>query len=99
MVNNNFNEVDRPSHYSGSIEPLEYMISQFGVEVVISHCQCNVIKYITRFRRKDGLKDLKKARNFLDRMIVLEEQKIIAAAAMTSTTKKVEPLAQESIDE
>lgn len=34
----------------------------------------NVIKYVARWERKGGLKDLKKARWYLDRFIDLKEQ-------------------------
>lgn len=36
----------------------------------------NVVKYIARWRHKDGLKDLYKARHYLDKLIEVEEAKI-----------------------
>lgn len=33
----------------------------------------NVVKYIARWRNKDGVKDLKKARHYLDKLIEHEE--------------------------
>ena len=36
----------------------------------------NVVKYMARWRHKDGLKDLYKARHYLDKMIEVEEAKI-----------------------
>ena len=35
----------------------------------IGFCEGNVIKYVCRFRQKNGIEDLKKARNYLDRII------------------------------
>lgn len=32
-------------------------------------CEGNVVKYVTRWRNKDGLQDLHKARWYLDRLI------------------------------
>jgi len=36
----------------------------------------SVVKYVTRWRNKDGIADLKKARHVLDKLIELEEAKI-----------------------
>lgn len=36
----------------------------------------NVVKYVTRFRHKNGLQDLHKAKQYLDKLIEVEEQKI-----------------------
>lgn len=35
--------------------------------------QGNIVKYIDRFRRKNGVEDLKKARHYLDKLIEIEE--------------------------
>jgi hypothetical protein len=35
----------------------------------------NIFKYIDRYRRKNGVEDLKKARHYLDKLIELEEAK------------------------
>ena len=34
----------------------------------------NVIKYVVRYKDKNGLEDLKKARHYLDKLIELEEE-------------------------
>jgi hypothetical protein len=55
-------------HYrKGAIEPWDYIAGQ-GLD----YFQGNIVKYVTRFRRKDGLKDLEKARHYLDKLIELE---------------------------
>lgn len=36
---------------------------------------CNVVKYILRFQKKNGVEDLKKARYYLDKLIENEEDK------------------------
>lgn len=38
----------------------------------LSFAQGNVIKYICRYKAKNGLQDLKKARHYIDLMIELE---------------------------
>ncbi len=65
-------EINRPAHYvrPGTIEPIDFIESQ-GLPYHLG----NVVKYITRFRHKGTpLKDLKKARWFLDRYIAYYEE-------------------------
>lgn len=55
----------RPAHYARfKIEPI-YFIMENG----LSFEQGNVVKYVCRWDGKDGIKDLKKARRYLDMMI------------------------------
>lgn len=63
--------VSHPSHYkSGNIETIE-IIRNFtsGVKGFQAVCMGNVIKYITRWNKKNGLEDLLKARVYLDWLI------------------------------
>lgn len=58
------------SHYQGlAITPIEYAMKN-GLDA----CQFSVVKYITRFRDKNGLEDLKKAKDFIDMIIKSEYQ-------------------------
>lgn len=58
-------------HYKGlAIQPIEYIHANS-----IPFAEGNVIKYVTRWRTKNGLKDLEKARHFLDLLIDLETRK------------------------
>lgn len=43
----------------------------------------NITKYVERYRTKDGLKDLHKARHYLDKLIELEEAAAAAATPLT----------------
>lgn len=57
------------SHYREVvIQPVEYIMANN-----IPYCEGNVIKYVTRWRRKGGLDDLRKARHYLDLLIEHEE--------------------------
>jgi hypothetical protein len=64
--------VNAPDHYvgRGGIEPLEFIMSNN-----LGFCEGNVIKYVFRYDKKDGLKDLLKARVYLNRLIAREEKK------------------------
>jgi hypothetical protein len=55
-------------HYKKlKIQPIEYIHANG-----IPFAEGSIIKYVTRWRDKDGIKDLKKARHFLDMLIELE---------------------------
>ena len=63
-------DVKNPTHYSQfKIEPIDF-IEDNG----IPYSEGNVIKYVCRWRQKDGIRDLKKARQYLDIMIRREEE-------------------------
>lgn len=58
-------------HYkSMKIQPFEYIQANN-----IGFAEGCVIKYVSRWRVKNGVEDLKKARHFLDLLIELEESK------------------------
>lgn len=58
------------NHYTGlAIQPVEY-IHKNGIGF-IAGC---VIKYVTRYKDKNGVEDLKKARHFIDILIALEQE-------------------------
>lgn len=61
--------VDKPPHYNqGGIECIDYIKQQLG-DTFIDYCQGNVIKYLHRWRYKNGIEDLKKAQWYLQAMI------------------------------
>lgn len=59
------------SHYAKlAIDPFTYAMAN-----KLDSLQFSVVKYVTRFRDKNGLEDLKKCRDCLDRLIAHEEKK------------------------
>jgi len=57
-----------PDYYQkGNIEVTDFIIDQS-----MSFLEGNVVKYITRYKEKSGIEDLRKARWYLEKMI--EEQ-------------------------
>jgi hypothetical protein len=52
------------------IQPIDF-IQKNGLD----WCQGNIVKYVCRYKHKNGLEDLKKARHYLDKLIELEEAK------------------------
>jgi hypothetical protein len=63
-----FNTQIGGNHYSKlSIQPMEYSMAN-----KLDACQHSIIKYVTRFRDKNGLADLQKARHVIDMLIEFE---------------------------
>lgn len=70
-----YDNINRPAHYaSQSIEPIEYMRAAMTSEEFIGYCCGNIIKYCSRWRKKNGIEDLEKARQYLDWMIEAAEK-------------------------
>lgn len=70
-VDSEFDPVTNPSHYAGhtGIDCKAALESMLGTEAYVSHMQACVFKYIWRWRDKNGIEDLKKARECIDNMI------------------------------
>lgn len=60
-------------HYQKmTIEPVDFIMKNN-----LSFCQGNVIKYVCRYKDKDGIQDLLKAKQYID--FLIEEQREIEA--------------------
>lgn len=58
--------VHHPSHYADKgIEVIDYIRDTLSPEGFVDYCIGNVIKYISRWRKKNGLEDLEKAQVYL----------------------------------
>lgn len=58
------------SHYKDlKIQPVEYIHANN-----IPFIEGSVIKYVTRWRNKNGIKDLEKAKHFLELLIEMESK-------------------------
>jgi len=62
--------VNHPAHYTqGTMETWE------AIEGLnLGYHAGNVVKYLSRYKFKDGIRDLRKARAYLDRLILIEER-------------------------
>lgn len=59
-------------HYKDKvIQPVEYIYMNG-----IGYMEGNVIKYITRWKEKGGVNDLKKAKHYIELLIELDEKKM-----------------------
>lgn len=58
------------NHYKDlKIQPIEFIYANN-----IPFCEANAIKYLCRWRNKNGKQDLLKARHYIDLLIQLEEK-------------------------
>lgn len=59
------------NHYKDlAIQPVEYIHANN-----IGYFEGNVIKYVSRWRAKNGIKDLEKAKHYIELLIELERKK------------------------
>lgn len=68
----NIDMVNSPSHYKLDgldIESVDVIKSLLGKDRFAGWCWGNSLKYLMRWKKKNGLEDLKKARKNLDWMI------------------------------
>ena len=66
--------VNKPIHYQGTIEAIDAIESSMPLQQQMGYLKGNVMKYIIRWDRKNGLEDLKKAQWYLNRMIDKQEK-------------------------
>lgn len=57
------------SHYQKDIQPWDYMKAVMSEYEFLGYLRGNVIKYISRYKDKGGVEDLRKARHYLDKLI------------------------------
>lgn len=59
------NKQEGGHHYRNlSMQPWDYIIANN-----LGYMEGNIIKYVTRYKEKGGVEDLKKARHYLDKLI------------------------------
>jgi len=64
-------EINHPAHYTVGIETTDY-IESWGMDFV----EGNIIKYVSRYKYKLGVQDLRKAEWYLKRLITKMENEI-----------------------
>jgi hypothetical protein len=62
-------------HYQKGIQPVEAMPVWMSKEEVQGFYWGNVIKYVARWKDKNGIEDLQKAKDYLERLIELQGNK------------------------
>jgi len=72
---NKHDAVNAPTHYTdGEIETIDFIRDRLSKDEMRGFCWANVMKYTSRWTRKDGIQDLNKAKVYIDWMIENESQ-------------------------
>ena len=59
------------NHYKNmAIQPVDYILAN-----KLGYCEANVVKYISRWKNKGGIDDLRKAKHYIDMLIEDETHK------------------------
>ena len=62
--------IDKPIHYNqGNIE-----VSDFIIDQNMNFLEGNIIKYVSRYKTKNGIEDLEKAQWYLKQLIEEEDE-------------------------
>lgn len=68
------NDAINPNHYkSGNMECIDALAETLGSEGIKAFCKGNVIKYLWRYEKKNGVEDLKKAQWYLNKLIEMNK--------------------------
>ena len=60
--------IKSPSHYTtAAIQPIDFIMAHN-----MSFLEGNIIKYVARYKHKNGVEDLKKAKQYLEWLIAQE---------------------------
>ena len=66
--------VNHPAHYVGKIEVIDYLEDQLTSEQFEGYLVGNVLKYLSRYRKKNGLEDLKKGQWYLNKLVEFKNE-------------------------
>jgi len=77
IVNTMGDAINHPSHYQGEggMECIQAIKGSMPPDGFQDYCKGNILKYIWRYRSKNGVEDLKKAKVYLDFMIESAEER------------------------
>ncbi len=74
MQSDNLDMVNNPAHYNEATIETIYVIESVTQDGFESYLQGNILKYICRYKYKNGVEDLEKARWYLNRLIETVEK-------------------------
>ena len=68
--------IHHPDHYTdGGIETIDFIRAKLSSEAFEGYCIGNVLKYLSRYDKKNGVEDLRKAHVYLKWAILEVEDK------------------------
>lgn len=79
--------VNHPTHYADKqIEVIDYIRDTLTPEGYVDYCLGNVLKYVSRWRKKGGVEDLNKAAVYLDWAIQQAKANDVSALSHACTS-------------
>lgn len=70
----NNENVNHPNHYTaGGIETFDYIKAKLSKEQLEGYLTGNILKYMSRYKQKNGVEDVKKAEWYMSELIILLE--------------------------
>ena len=69
------------THYLSSIQAWDYILAND-----LGYLEGNIIKYVTRHKKKNGVQDLEKALHYLQKLIETENDRLRAALDSSGST-------------
>ena len=75
-------KIKHPSYYNRGLEMWDYAHSHN-----LNFFEGNIVKYVTRWKYKNGVEDLHKAKQYLDKLIELEKKNKVTTSE--NTTKNI----------
>lgn len=88
--------VHTPKHYQGrnGLEAIEVHRNFMNDEQLTGYHLGNLIKYVLRYRRKNGIEDLEKAKVHMDWLIEKEKAMLLQKKAQTKEKATLDALAK-----
>ena len=88
----------RPDYYKGENgkDLFDMFEEEFPREWTTGFYVLNLVKYVRRYKGKNGIEDLKKARTYLDRLIEFEEKPVSCEKSRIITGTNLEHQQQKS---
>lgn len=66
-----------PDYYhQGNVDVIKFGEENFSEEELKGFYRMNVLKYVTRFDKKNGLQDLEKAKFYLNKLVDMNEEQV-----------------------
>lgn len=88
--------VHNPKHYQGrnGLEAIDVHRNFMSDEQLTGYHLGNLIKYVLRYRRKNGIEDLEKAKVHMDWLIEKEKAMMLQQKALTKDNATLDALAK-----
>lgn len=88
--------VHNPKHYQGrnGLEAIDVHRNFMSDEQLTGYHLGNLIKYVLRYRRKNGIEDLEKAKVHMDWLIEKEKAMLLQKKALTKENASLDALAK-----